>query len=102
MAEKALKDIISPQAKKEITISKIVEIVADHYAITSDEIISNKKSNNLSYPRQICMFLARKLTNMNFKDIGIKLGNKDHSTVVYGEKKIIENLKKREKTAKLN
>ena len=100
LAEKALKDIISPQAKKEITISKIVEIVADHYAITSDEIISNKKSSNLSYPRQICMFLARKLTNMNFKDIGIKLGNKDHSTVVYGEKKIIGELEKEKENGK--
>jgi chromosomal replication initiator protein DnaA len=88
LAEEALKDLISPNDKKDITVEFIIEIIGEHFNISSSDIMSTKKSRNLSYPRQICMFLCRELTDVSLKDIGKKLGNRDHTTVLHGISKI--------------
>lgn len=88
LAEEALKDLISPNDKKDITVELIIDIVGEHFNISSSDIMSTKKSRNLSYPRQICMFLCRELTDISLKDIGKKLGNRDHTTVLHGITKI--------------
>lgn len=88
LAEEALKDIISPNEKKVITADLIVDVVAEHYNITPAEIYSKDKSRNISYPRQIVMYLCRKLTDMSVTDIGKALGNRDHSTVLHGYDKV--------------
>lgn len=88
LAEEALKDIISPNEKKIITADLIVDVVAEHYNITPAEIYSKDKSRNISYPRQIVMYLCRKLTDMSVTDIGKALGNRDHSTVLHGYDKV--------------
>ncbi len=88
LAEEALKDLISPNDKKDITVELIIDIVGEHFNITASDIMSTKKSRNLSHPRQICMFLCRELTDVSLKDIGKKLGNRDHTTVLHGITKI--------------
>jgi len=92
LAEEALKDIISPNAEKIITPELIVEIVAEHHNITPAEIYSKDKSRNLSYPRQIVMYLCRRLTDHTVTDIGKLLGNRDHSTVLHGYDKIVHDM----------
>jgi chromosomal replication initiator protein len=94
LAEEALKDIIYPNEKKIITTELIVDIVAEHYNITPTEIYSKDKSRSLSYPRQIVMFLSRKLTDSSVTDIGKSLGNRDHSTVLHGCDKISKDIDK--------
>ena len=94
LAEEALKDLISPNNIKDITPELIVDIVADHFNITSAEIVSSKKSRNIAYPRQISMYLCRKLTDVSLNDIGKKLGNRDHTTILHGINKIEADLKK--------
>lgn len=94
LAEEALKDIISPNEKKVITPDLIVEVVAEHYNITPSDIYSKDKSRNISYPRQIVMYLCRKLTELSVTDIGKALGNRDHSTVLHGDEKIQKDIKK--------
>lgn len=94
LAEEALKDIISPNEKKIITADLIVDVVAEHYSITTAEIYSKDKSRNISYPRQIVMYLCRKLTEMSVTDIGKALGNRDHSTVLHGFDKINTDINK--------
>ena len=93
LAEEALKDLISPNNKKDITPELIVETVAEHYNITPTEIFSSKKSRNIAYPRQISMYLCRKLTDVSLNDIGKKLGNRDHTTILHGINKIEVELK---------
>ena len=88
LAEEALKDLISPNNQKDITPELIVEIVAEHFNITPAEILSTKKSRNIAYPRQVTMYLCRKLTDISLNDIGKKLGNRDHTTVLHGINKI--------------
>ena len=100
LAEEALKDIISPTAKKEITAERIVEVVADQYNINPQDLIGSKKSKNIAYPRQIAMYLCRNLTNMSFQDIGAYLGNRDHSTILHGYDKIETDLKDEKKSGR--
>ncbi|HKL80563.1 MAG TPA: chromosomal replication initiator protein DnaA [Mobilitalea sp.] len=88
LAEEALQDIISPNEKKIITPALIVDIVAEHYNITPAEIYSKDKSRSISFPRQVVMYLSRRLTDMSVTDIGKILGGRDHSTVLHGYDKI--------------
>ncbi len=92
LAEEALKDIISPNEKKVITPELIVDVVAEHYNISSSEIYSKDKSRNISYPRQIVMYLCRKLTGLSVTEIGRTLGNRDHSTVLHGYDKVVADI----------
>lgn len=93
LAEEALQDIISPNEKKIITPSLIVEIVSEHHNITPSEIYSKDKSRNISYPRQIVMYLCRHLTDLSVTEIGKILGNRDHSTVLHGCEKVSNDMK---------
>lgn len=93
LAEDALKDIIKPNDSKEITVDYINKIVTDHYNLTEDAIISKRKQKSIAFPRQICMYLCKELTGLSTTDIGEKLGNRDHSTVIHGCTKIEEMLK---------
>lgn len=93
LAEDALKDIIKPNDSREITVDFIVQIVTDHFNLAEDAIISKRRQNSVVFPRQICMYLCKELTDLSTTDIGFKLGNRDHSTVIHGCAKIEEKLK---------
>ncbi|MBD5137124.1 MAG: chromosomal replication initiator protein DnaA [Lachnospiraceae bacterium] len=88
LAKDVLKDTISPDSSSEVTCELITRIVAEHYNITPEDIYSKKKSQNIAIPRQIVMYLSRTLTDESFTNIGSLLGNRDHSTVLYGFEKI--------------
>lgn len=93
LAEEALQDIISPDEKKEITPGLIISIVAEHFHITEDDIRSNKRNNEIVYPRQVAMYLCSNMTSVGLKKIGAEMGNRDHSTVLHGSKKIAAEIK---------
>ena len=86
LAEQALKDTIDN--RRDITTQLIVSVVADHYNITVEDILSKKKSKEIAYPRQICMYLSRKYTDDSLQNIGKYMGNRDHTTVMHGSDKI--------------
>ena len=93
LAETALKDFISPNNKTSLTVEYINEIVSDHFNLEKDAISSKRKTKDIAYPRQICMYLCKQLTNLPLKEIGEKLGGRDHSTVIHGVNKIDDDLK---------
>ena len=93
MAESELKDFIYPNENKKITIELIIDIVSEHYEISPSDILSSKKSKNIAFPRQICMYLCRNLTEFSLEDIGKSLGNRDHTTILYGIQKIEKDIK---------
>ncbi len=97
LAMDALKDLVSPEHKKVITIDLIIEIVAEHYSISIEDILSKNRSARISYPRQIAMYLCRHMTQESAVDIAKKLGKNDHSTILHGAKKISDDLLKDEK-----
>lgn len=95
LAKSALNDLISndTNTKCEITIDLIIDIVSEHFNITAEDIISSKKSRKIAYPRQICMYFCRELTELSLTQIGKAIGNRDHTTVLHGYEKIVKDLK---------
>lgn len=87
-AENTLKDLISPYSKKEITPDLIIEVVAEHFHIKPEDIISHRRSADIAFPRQIAMYLCRQMTQTPLEAIGKAMGNRDHTTVIYGADKI--------------
>lgn len=81
-AKEALKDILIAQSRQ-ISIENIQKTVADYYHIKIVELLSKKRTRNLTRPRQIAMSLARELTSMSLPEIGNAFGGKDHSTVIH-------------------
>lgn len=98
LAQDALKDIISPNEKKEVTPKLILDIVAEHYHVSVSDIISSKRNSELVRPRQIVMYLCRRMSNAKYQEIGTLL-ERDHTTVKYGENSITEEIKKNETLA---
>lgn len=92
LAEEALQDRINPDAPQEISLPYILDMVSDHFGISSADILSKKKDAEIVYPRQIFMYLARKMTDFPLDKIGLFLGGRDHSTVLYGKRKIEKQL----------
>jgi len=88
LAEKALRDIISPDESREVTVSLIVDTVAEHYRMRSEDIISSKRSSKIVQARQIAMYLCRYNLDLSLAEIGEEMGKRDHSTVFHGVNKI--------------
>ncbi len=88
IAERELQNIISPEKPRAITPQLIIEIVADHYGISVDQMISKNRSANIARPRQIAMFLCRQMVDSPLDAIGSLLGGRDHTTIIHGTKKI--------------
>jgi len=91
MAKNILKDIIIEQ-NKEVTIETIQKTVANHYQLKTSDIKSSKRLKTLVLPRQIAMYIGRKLTSASYPEIGAKFGGKDHSTIIHAIKKIEKNM----------
>ena len=92
-AEEVLKDIISPNAHREITPELIIQIVAEHFQITVEDIASQKRDQKIAKPRQIAMYLCRTMTDIPLKTIGSYMGKRDHTTVGYAAEKISSAMK---------
>ena len=90
----AIQDYVSADAGHTVTPSYIVDIVADHFSLTPQEIYSKNRSNKIAYPRQIAMYMCRRYLNMSLVDIGKAIGDKDHTTVMHAVKKIEDDISK--------
>lgn len=81
-AKEALKDILVAQSRQ-ISVDNIQKTVADYYRLKMVELLSKKRTRNLTRPRQMAMALARELTSLSLPEIGNAFGGKDHSTVIH-------------------
>lgn len=95
-AEEALKDVIYPNKKKEITPSFIIEVVAEHFGVSPTDIASKKRTAELVQPRQVVMYFCRELTSNSLQNIAKAIGKKDHTTVLHGIEKITEKMENNE------
>ena len=82
-----LKDLFS-QAKV-ITIDKIQNVVSNYFNIPLNDMLSQRRSRPLARPRQIAMFLAKKMTTRSLPEIGRRFANRDHTTVIHAVKTIV-------------
>ena len=88
LAIDALKDYLNKSIGTKNSVQRIQRVVADYYQISVDDIKSKKRQASIAYPRQIAMYLTRKLTDESFPKIGIEFGGRDHSTVIHSVDKI--------------
>lgn len=92
LAGEALKDIISNKQNKNVTIDVIQDVVAAYFNLRIEDLKSQRRTRNIAYPRQIAMYLSRKLTDMSLPKIGEEFGGRDHTTVIHAYEKISDSL----------
>ncbi len=88
LAIEALKDYINKGISEKDDVRRIQKVVSEYFQISMEDIRSKKRSSNIAFPRQIAMYLCRKMTNESFPKIGTEFGGKDHSTVMHSVDKI--------------
>lgn len=88
LAKEVLKNILKNDDRKFLSIETIQKEVSTYFGIKINDLKSNKKQKNISFPRQISMYLVRRYTGASFPEIGEKFGGKDHSTVIHAVNKI--------------
>ncbi|MDQ6974421.1 MAG: helix-turn-helix domain-containing protein, partial [Mariprofundaceae bacterium] len=85
------KSVLREQLKvtvRTVTIDDIQKKVAEYYGIAVKEMRSAKRSRNLAFPRQVAMYVSKELTQLSLPEIGVKFGNRDHTTILYAYRKI--------------
>lgn len=92
LAENSLKDIFSENSVTPLTPELIQQVVAEHYNIRVEDIQGSKKPKNIAFPRQVSMYLCRKLLDISLPKIGESFGGRDHTTVIYAISKIEKQL----------
>lgn len=85
-------------SEKVLSSDFVKETVAKYFNVNKDDLSSNKRSNEIAFPRQIAMFLCREVANMSYPKIGEDFGNRDHSTVMHACKKIEKEIKDKNNT----
>lgn len=95
-AERMLDDLCGNQPSR-LQIGDILDMVSDYYGIRLAEILGKKRTRAVVQPRQVGMYLARKLTSLSLEEIGGHFGGRDHSTVLHAQR-AVEQMRKEDHT----
>ena len=93
LAQVVLRDLVPADKQVEVTAATIMTVVAEAYSTSVDELCGPSKTRPLATVRQIAMYLCRELTEMSLPKIGSTFGGRDHTTVMYAERKISKQIK---------
>ncbi len=88
LAQDAIRNIATQEEPGVISIQQIQKAVAGHYRISVDELISKSNARQFSLPRQVAMYLCKRLTKHSYPEIGRAFGGKHHTTVIHSFEKI--------------
>jgi chromosomal replication initiator protein len=88
LAQDAMRNIIDSEEPEGVTIESITKMVANHYKLSIEEIKSKNNSRQIAVPRQVAMYLCKRLTKHSFPEIGREFGGKHHTTVIHSVDKI--------------
>ncbi len=88
LAQDAMRNIIGGDQPENLTMERIGKTVASHYQLTIEEIKSKNNSRSIAVPRQVAMYLCKRLTKHSFPEIGREFGGKHHTTVMHSVEKI--------------
>ena len=98
LADDAMKEFLSKTDDPHVNTEYILSIVANYFNITSDEILSSKRTQEISYARHIAMYLLRECTGLSLPKIGKELGGRNHATILNGINNIKASMEKNEDT----
>jgi chromosomal replication initiator protein len=101
LANEVLKDVISSSKAKRVTIPLIQQVVAEFFNVEIEDLKAQRRTKNVTFPRQIAMYLVRELTDTSFPKIGDDFGGRDHTTVIHAYEKITEQIKEDPETARI-
>lgn len=88
-----LSQLFTAKEGQKVTPEHIISVVSDQYGVSTEDLVSKKRSQNIALPRQIVMYLCRSLTQLSTTSIGQAIGGRDHTTVMHGCEKIVEQMK---------
>ncbi|MGC4031745.1 MAG: helix-turn-helix domain-containing protein [Tepidisphaeraceae bacterium] len=92
LAKTALGDAEPPE-QKHVTIQQILDVVTKYYGVKLADLQSKKRNKSIAWPRQVCMYLARKHTRYSLEEIGAYFGGRDHTTVLHGVRTVDGDMK---------
>ena len=95
LVQTVLKDLITDDTDNVVAPVDIITVTADYFKLTVDDLYGSSRSQAVATARQIAMYLCRELTSLSLPKIGQLFGNRDHTTVMYANKKISELMKER-------
>ena len=88
LAQEALKEIISEHQPRSVSCEDVLQAVSAYYSVSLEDLTGPRRSRGVTVPRQMVMYLSRKITEASLPKIGTMLGGRDHSTVLHGCAKI--------------
>jgi chromosomal replication initiator protein len=88
IAETIIRDLVQGIEPRRIKIDDILRIVSRHFAVSKQDILSQRRHRSVVRPRQIGMYLAKHLTSRSLPEIGRRFGDRDHTTVLHAIRKI--------------
>ena len=92
LTKSALNHLVKAQEERKITSALIIDLVADKYGVTSEDLVGKRRNREIALPRQIAMYICREKTDLSTTAIGQAFGNRDHTTVMHGCDKISETM----------
>jgi len=90
-AREVLHDLLKERST--VSIETIQRVVCEYYGVRLSDLLSQKRSRNIAFPRQVGMYLSRRLARASFPAIGERFGGRDHSTVIHANKVVEDRLK---------
>ncbi len=101
LADEAIKEFLNKSDDPHVNTEYILSVVANYFNVTSDEILSSKRTQEIAYARHIAMYLIREFTNLSLPKIGQELGGRNHATILNGINNIKSSMEKNEDTRKI-
>ena len=92
LAKAALGESATPEQRR-ITIQNILDVVTKYYNVRLSDLQSKKRHKSIAFPRQVCMFLARRHTRYSLEEIGGYFGGRDHTTVLHAVRTVTGDMK---------
>jgi len=99
-AQQILADLLGQEVTR-VGLQEICEAVVDRFKVKLSDLQSKKRTKRVAFPRQVCMYMARELTDLTLADIGAHFGGRDHTTVIYGIERIEERIGREPEMAQL-
>ncbi len=93
LAQDVLQDVFPQGDTAQVSIERIQDLVSERFGLSRKQLCSDKRSQNIVYPRQVAMYLSRDLTDSSLPKIGREFGGRDHTTVIHATSKIARLIK---------
>ncbi len=87
-AESIIRDLLAGVEPRRVKIEDILKAVSRHFAVSKQDILSQRRHRSVVWPRQIGMYLAKQMTSRSLPEIGRRFGDRDHTTVLHAIRKI--------------